>query len=85
MPCRVGVTTIPSHRRGTWEKRVIGLRNWKQSPAGSKAEALQEAESKKNGCMGSHKRGTCHGHPGGGDPDNGKWYVYEFDYVRERK
>ena len=84
MPCRVGITTVPVARKLHWERKVVGLRNWKLSHVGSKARAQEEENMRKNNCNIVGKRGTCHGHPGGGDPDNGNWYVYEFDYVRER-
>ncbi len=84
MPCRVGITTDPVARKLHWERKVVGLINWKQSRVGSKTRAQEEENKRKSNCNRAGKRGTFHGHPGGGDPDNGNWYVYEFDYVRER-
>ncbi len=84
MPCRVGITTNPMARKTHWEREVVGLSNWKESRVGSKAKAQQEENKRKNNCNQAGKRGTCYGNPGGGDPDNGTWYVYEFDYVRRK-
>ena len=84
MPCRVGMTTDPATRKAYWEGQVVGLRNWTQSYAGTKGAAQAEENSRKNTRNLLGHRGTCHGHPGGGDPDNGQWYVYEFEYDRAR-
>ena len=84
MPCRVGITIDPVRRKADWEGKVVGLRNWTQSLVGSKAAAQAEENSRKSTYNLRGNRGTCHGHPGGGDPDNGRWYVYEFDYDRTR-
>ena len=84
MPCRVGITTDPAARKAYWEGQVVGLRNWTHSYVGTKAAAQAEENSRKTNCNLFGNRGTCHGHPGGGDPDNGYWYVYEFDYDRTR-
>ena len=84
MPCRVGITTNPSDRRTFWEGQVVGLRNWTQQYIGSKNDAQNAENSRQASCNGNGRRGHCHAHHGGGDPETIGWYVYEFDYDRSR-
>ena len=83
MPCRVGITTDPSERKRHWEREVVGLKNWRQQHVGSKLAAQTEESRRHNFCKNFEpSRGVCHAHPGGGDPDEYGWHVYEFDYSR---
>ena len=83
MPCRVGITRDPSTRKAQWEQQVVGLRNWKEEYVGSKLDAQDKEDRQRIFCDDYQKnRGTCHAHPGGGDPDTSGWYVYDFDYDR---
>ena len=84
MPCRVGITRNPSLRKQQWENKVVGLRNWRAVLIGSKTDAQQREYLWLVSCEQRGDRGTCHAHPGGGDPDVNGWYVYEFDYFREK-
>ena len=83
MPCRVGITRNPLRRRQQWENQVVGLRNWRADFVGSKSDAQQKEYLRQAWCEQKGDRGKCHAHPGGGDPDEYGWYIYEFDYVRE--
>ena len=80
MPCRVGITTDPSKRKGEWERQVVGMKNWKEDFMGWKSTAQSEENRRYMFCN-TTLRGECHAHPGGGDPDEYGWYVYEFDYI----
>ena len=85
MPCRVGITRNPERRKREWESQVVGLRNWQEQYIGSKSAAQSEENRRHNDCSKYERsRGKCHAHHGGGDPDNYKWYVYEFDYIQVR-
>jgi len=77
MPCRVGITTRPDERRAEWERRVVGLTNWRiigEYHSRQKAQAHEERYAQQTGCQ---------AWPGGSDAP-GPWYVYRFDYIRER-
>ena len=81
MPCRVGITTDPEKRKKYWANRVTGFRSWATHGCHfSKADAQAEEDRRVAECNASGDRGTCHGHPGGGEPDDIVWTVYSFDY-----
>lgn len=82
MPCRVGITRDPLRRKQEWENDVIGLKNWRQEYVGSKSNAQKRETQLHELCELQGVRGTCHAHPGGGDPNDYGWYVYDFDYDR---
>ena len=84
MPCRVGITTHLSDRKAYWERKVVGMKNWTQQFVGSKSAAQDAENSRQNFCNNYQDRGNCHAHHGGGDPEILDWYLYEFDYIRER-
>ncbi len=77
MPCRVGITTDPQKRKLQWERRVVGLTNWKLL---GKYHGKENARQK-----GAEYAATagCNAHSGGPDI-RGPWYVYRFDYIRTR-
>lgn len=85
MPCRVGITRNPEERKKYWESKVVGLTDWNQEYFGSKSAAQNEEDRRHEDCSTNQShRGTCHAYHGGGDPDAYGWYVYEFDYSRNR-
>ena len=84
MPCRVGITQEPSERKRYWEGQVVGLTNWRQKYVESKSGAQEQENDKQTHCVMFETRGDCHAHPGGGEPNSSGWYVYDFDYIRER-
>ncbi len=84
MPCRVGITRDPKKRKQDWEYVVVGLKNWRENYVGSKSSAQQREDIQYASCEQLGHRGKCHAHHGGGDPNLYGWYVYEFDYVREK-
>ena len=85
MPCRVGITQHPSVRKQYWENQVVGLKNWRHEYVGSKSDAQEQENDQKNYCVALEtNRGTCHAHQGGGEPNSSGWFVYDFDYIRER-
>ena len=85
MPCRVGITTTPSERKKHWKNHVVGLNNWQDQYVGSKSDTQEQENIRKSNChLHQRHRGTCHASPGGGNPKSIGWYVYEFDYIRER-
>ena len=78
MPCRVGITTQSAFRRTEWERKVIGLTNWRIIGTHNTRDAAQAQETiyaRTHGC-------TAHG---GGRQATGLWIVYRFDYVRTRR
>ena len=77
MPCRVGITTDRERRRADWERKVVGLSDWRILDSYRSRERAQEHEDRYALSKG------CHASPGGADT-GGMWYVYRFDYVRER-
>jgi len=77
MPCRVGITTDPDERKRQWENKVIGLRNWRIIGSHSSKAKAQEQETS------YAERNNCKAHAGGPDK-GGTWYVYRFDYTREK-
>ena len=81
MPCRVGITRNPKKRKKDWENEVDGLENWREEFVGSKFDAQQREYYLQAWCEQNGDRGECLAHPGGGDPDEYGWYVYEFDFV----
>jgi len=77
MPCRVGITTDLTTRRAYWQAHVIGFANWRILEKSRSKEKAQEYETWYAGRYG------CRAHAGGPDTP-GTWYVYRFDYTRER-
>lgn len=78
MPCRVGISTNPEARRADWERRVVGLRNWRiigTHYTRIEAQAQEDDYANRHGCI-SH---------GGGRDARGPWHVYRFDYIRKRQ
>lgn len=81
MPCRVGITTDEETRKAYWQNRVNGLRNWQTHDwCVDKQTAQQKEDELVEHCNKYENRGTCHGHAGGGDPEEIGWTVYSFDY-----
>ena len=77
MPCRVGITTKPNERKIVWERNVVGLTRWRiltYFRSKEKAQAYENEYAKKYGCQ---------AHAGGPDTP-GTWYVYRFDYIRDK-
>ena len=77
MPCRVGITTRPNERKEAWRNSVIGFKNWRELHKCQKKETAQNYEQR------YAKQWGCKAHPGGADA-NGPWYVYYFEYTREK-
>ena len=78
MPCRVGITIDPAARRAYWGNRVKGLEGWRiigTHPTRVAAQDQQTAYAANYGCVSSP----------GGAPVKGPWYVYRFDYTRDRR
>lgn len=78
MPCRVGITTRPTERKAEWQLAVDGFRNWSiiaKYPDKQKAQEYENRYAKQHGCKAE---------PGGADA-LGTWYVYRFDYTRDRR
>jgi hypothetical protein len=77
MPIRVGITTDPKARKVAWEKKVVGLKNWRVLASYKNKEDAQKRET------GYAKRNKCHSSPNGAK-GNGPWHVYRFDYTRRK-
>lgn len=77
MPCRVGITTDPEERRAYWQNQVVGFKNWQILAETKTKERAQELETR------YARRHNCQAHPGGPNLP-GLWYVYYFEYTRER-
>ena len=77
MPCRVGITTDPDNRKIYWAGRVVGFKNWRILAKYKSKERAQGHEDL------YAKRNNCRAHAGGPDTP-GMWYVYRFDYTREK-
>ena len=77
MPCRVGITTNLAERKAYWENRVAGLTNWRILASYRSKERAQDHENS------YAERYNCRAHAGGSDAP-GTWYVYRFNYTRER-
>jgi hypothetical protein len=77
MPCRVGITTDPKGRRADWESQVVGLRNWRILKSFASEAKAQEYETR------YAARYDCQAYRGGRSA-SGIWYVYRFDYTRDR-
>ncbi len=77
MPCRAGIMRTPSKRRKEWERQVVGLKNWQEQYVGSKSNAQAQEDRRSRGENYEGHQGSCHAHPGGGDPDLTDWYAYE--------
>ena len=81
MPCRVGITTNLEQQKKEWKSRVIGLKNWRRRGYSSNKKHAQAKEARLvREC--SDRGNICHGHVGGGDPDEKGWTVYSFNYKR---
>lgn len=77
MPCRVGITTDLEVRKRQWERKVVGLKNWrilKECLTRKEAQEYEDWYKKRYGCVAF----------GGGNTAKGPWYVYRFDYIRKR-
>jgi hypothetical protein len=77
MPCRVGITTDPHTRKAYWEAHVVGFNNWRIVEKFRSKDKAQQYESW------YANRYNCRAHAGGPDTP-GIWYVYRFDYIREK-
>lgn len=75
MPCRVGITTNPKTRKADWERKVVGLKNWRIIRKFQSRKEAQEYETK------YAKKYRCKANPGGNEAD-GIWHVYRFEYTR---
>ena len=77
MPCRVGITTNPIGRKSQWDNKVVRSKKWRiigKYRSKDKAQAHESRYAKRTGC-----RSVA-----GGPSKPGMWYVYRFDYIREK-
>ena len=74
MACRVGITMDPDRRRAEWRRRYPSMFDWTIVATYYSKAAAQRAETNAAATQG------CVASPGGGGPENAKWYLYRFYY-----